>query len=167
MLVNELHSGGIRALYDYDNTIFDNLSLPDGIDAGAVVDRIILKYGDTPIFAPDPAVIKYYIGRWSVRRSPIWERYKEVIEAQYNPIENYDRYEKGTNTVENTISADNASTYQPDTKTIATPDMHVHGNIGVTTAAKMQSEIMELLPQFDVVEFIADDFKSEFCLYVY
>lgn len=167
MFVNELHSGGIRALYDYDNTIFDNLVLPDGIDAGEVVDRILLKYGDTPIFAPDPAVIKYYIGRWSEHRARIWERYKEVVEAQYNPIENYDRYETGTNTVENTISADNASTYQPDYKTIATPDLHIHGNIGVTTAAKMQSEIMELLPKFDVVDFITDDFKVEFCLYIY
>lgn len=167
MFVNQLYSGGIRALFDYDNTIFENIELPDGIDARKVIDRIIFKYGDTPIFCPDPAVIKYYIKSWSGRRKSIWERFKEVIEAEYNPIENYDRYEKGVNTVENTISADNATTYQPDYKTIATPDMHIHGNIGVTTAAHMQSEIMQLLPDFDVIDFIADDFKSEFCLYIY
>lgn len=167
MFVNELYSGGIRALFEYDNTIFNGLTVPDGIDAAEVIDRIILKYGDTPIFCANPDVIKYYIGRWSERRGEVWARYKEVIDAKYNPIENYDRYETGENVVEEQISADNASTYQPDRKTLASPNMHIHGNIGVTTAAQMQKEILDLIPQFDVVDFIADDFKSEFCLYVY
>ena len=167
MFINMLYQGGIRAILDYDNTIFDNLVTPEDIDADAVIDRIIFKYGDTPLYCPEPAVIKFYIGKWSERRLAVWERYKEVIEAQYNPIENYDRYEKGTDTNETTISADNATTYQPDTKHVRTPDLHIHGNIGVTTAAKMQSEILDLLPRFDVIDFIADDFKSEFCLYMY
>ena len=167
MFINELHQGGIRAIIDYDNTVFDNMVLPENIELSDVVDHILFKYGDTPLFAPDPEVIKFYIGKWSARRLPLWNRYIEVVSAEYDPIENYDRYESGTDTTELQISADNASTYQPDSKSIRMPDLHMHGNIGVTTAATMQKEILDLLPRFDVIDFIADDFKAEFCLLVY
>lgn len=167
MFINELHQGGIRAIVDYDNTVFDEMVVPDGIELADVVDRILFKYGDTPLFAPDPAVIKFYLGKWSSRRLPLWNRYIEVASAQYDPIENYDRYESGADTTELQISADNASDYQPDSKSIRTPDLHIHGNIGVTTAAKMQSEVFDLIPRFDIIDYIADDFKAEFCLYIY
>lgn len=167
MFVNELKQGGIRALLMYDDTLFDNFTTPDGIDKNAAIDNILYKYGDTPLHTPDPAIIKYYLGKWSERRGALWTRYKETAEAEYNPIENYDRYEEGTDATENTVSADNATTYQSDTKHERTLNLHTHGNIGVTTAAHMQSELMDLIPRFDVYEFIADDFKSEFCLYLY
>ena len=139
MLVNELHQGGIRALLAYDNTIFDDMVVPEDMDPNDIIDRIIYKYGDTPLFTPDPSVIKFYIGRWSRRRLSLWERYKAAIELEYNPIENYDRTEKETldhglkvshtgtvtdapsgiitdsidRTTEQQRSADNAATYQP------------------------------------------------------
>lgn len=179
MYVHELHQGGIRALLDYDNTIFDNMVVPEDIEVEDVVDHILYKYGDTPLFSPDPSIIKFYVGRWSKRRLSLWERYKEVIEQKYSPIENYDRYDKGSvefspaTTYERTISADNASTYQPDSKDIRSgkditgTELHSHGNIGVTTAASMQREILDLIPRFDLIDYIADDFKSEFCLLMY
>lgn len=136
MFVNEIHHGGIRALYDYDNTIFDNLNLPENISAQLVTDHILFKYGDCPLFCPDPEVVKYYIGTWSNRRLPLWERFKTAVETEYNPLENYDRTEVTTDyfthghkvntdddlthglTTEAQISADNVSTYQPDSKAI-------------------------------------------------
>lgn len=93
MYVNEMRQGGVRALLDYDNTLFDNMVVPSGVQLGDVVDNIIFKYGDAPLFSPDPAVMKYYIGAWSNRRLAQWERFKEAILAEYNPIENYDRHE--------------------------------------------------------------------------
>lgn len=96
MLVNELHQGGIRAILDYDNTVFDNMVLPEDVSLDLVVDNILYKYGDAPLMTPDPAVLKFYIGRWSARRVSLWERYKAAVEAEYDPIQNYDRTEKKT-----------------------------------------------------------------------
>lgn len=148
MMVNELHQGGIRALIDYDPTIFDNLVLPDDINddytKALLIDNILYKYGDTPLFSPDPSVIKFYIGRWSVRRSPLWERYYNAVIADYDPLENYDRNEKrefthgkkvtyggtitdtpsGSIKIErddkntDSMSADNAATFQPDRESV-------------------------------------------------
>lgn len=167
MLVNELHQGGISALLDFDPTIFDDIQLPDGVDASAVVDAIIFKYGDTPLMHPDPAIMKYYIPVWSARKLGAWNRYKKAIETNYEPLNNYDRYEEGSSTAENTISADNASAYQPDSKTVVTPALHTYGNIGVTTSQQMLAAELDLVQRLDLINYIADDFRSEFCLDIY
>lgn len=179
MFVNELHQGGIRALLDYDNTIFDDMVVPEDVDLADVVDHIIYKYGDTPLFSPDPSIIKFYIGRWSKRRLSLWERYKAAIEIEYAPLENYDRTDKGTITFEPTttyerkISADNATDYQPDSKDIRAgkdttgTELRSHGNIGVTTSQQMLASELDIIPRLDLIDYIADDFKAEFCLLMY
>ena len=203
MFVNELYQGGIRALLDWDNTLFDNMSLPEDVSLEDVVDHIIFKYGDAPLFSPDPAVMKYYITKWSARRLSQWIRFKNAIEEEYNPLENYDRTEETTDylthghkvvtnddlthglTTEGQISADNVSTYQPDSKAINSGkdqrdldethsgqdkrdyDSHIHGNIGVTTSQQMLTSELELIPMLDLLDFIADDFHSEFNIMIY
>lgn len=167
MFVNEMHQGGIAALLDYDNTIFDGIVLPTGISAEDVIDKIIFKYGNTPLMHPDPAVMAYYIPKWSARRLAIWERYNKAINTEYDPLNNYDRYEEGKSTAENTISADNASEYQPDSKTIVTPELHTYGNIGVTTSQQMLEAELNIVTRLDLINYIADDFRNEFCLDVY
>lgn len=179
MFVNQLYQGGIRALLAYDSTLFDGMSLPEDVDLQTLVDRIVFNYGDAPLFCPDPAVMKYYITTWSAERLPLWNRFKTAVEMEYNPIENYDRNEEGENkfspatTYENKISADNASTYQPDRQTIGSGTdttefkNHVHGNIGVTTSQQMLQSELDLIPSLDIVDFIADDFHQEFNLLMY
>lgn len=203
MFVNELYQGGIRALLDWDNTLFDNMSLPEDVSLDDVVDHIIFKYGDAPLFSPDPAVMKYYITKWSARRLSQWTRFKNAIEEEYNPLENYDRTEETTDylthghkvvtnddlthglTTEGQISADNVSTYQPDSKAINSGkdqrdldethsgqdkrdyNSHIHGNIGVTTSQQMLQSELDLIPKLDLLDFIADDFHSEFNIMIY
>lgn len=208
MFYNQIYQGGIRALLDYDNSIFDNFTSPadpDGvkIPEADIIDHIIYKYGDAPLFTPDPAVMKYYIGKWSARRLPIWERFYKAVLAEYDPLNNYDRTEKTTDylthghtvitdddltagtSVENQISADNASTYQPDSKAINSGkdqrdisekhtgidkrdyDSHVFGNIGVTTSQQMLTAELDLIPRLDVIDMIANDFHDEFNLMIY
>lgn len=238
MLVNELHQGGIRALLAWDPDIFANMVLPEGIEAADVEDHIIYKYGDAPLFSPDPDTVKFYIGRWSKRRLPLWERYKAAIELEYNPIENYDRNEYSkfthgkstahtgtitdtpsgtitdtpsgtiTDSVDSTIeqqrAADNSSTFEPMDKEINSgktnertytgykeersyqnyheertfnntdtdsgddiTDSRIHGNIGVTTSQQMLISELDLIPRLDLIDYIADDWHSEFCLQIY
>ena len=179
MLKNQLWQGGIRALLNYDNTIFDNMVVPEDVNISDIVDHIIMRFGDAPLAVPDPAVIKYYIGKWSSRRLFIWERFKKAIELEYNPIENYNRSEESSNefmpgsTREYQISADNASTYQPDRKEISSGKdessftSKISGNIGVTTSQQMLNSELDILARLDLLEFIAEDFHEEFNLMIY
>lgn len=159
MLYNELHQGGIRALLDWDDTIFDGMALPEGLDdedgvvRGLIIDDIILRHGDTPLFIPDATVMKYYVTSWSTRMLPVFTRMWAACTAEYNPIENYDRQEDRTETTEDTmgntrtldtntattgtetvtesgtrtsetgVSAENVTTFAPDNKTVETPDI--------------------------------------------
>lgn len=153
MLFNELHQGGIRALLDWDDTIFDGMVLPedlddaDGVVRGLIIDDIILRHGDTPLFIPDPAVMKYYVTSWSTRMLPVFTRMWAACQIEYDPIENYNRSEyrtettedtmgntrtldtntatTGTNTTEDSVSAENVTTFSPDTKSVQTPDLDV------------------------------------------
>lgn len=208
MFVNQIYQGGIRALLAYDNTLFDNFTAPTDpegtpVDLDLIINRILYKYGDAPLFTPDPAVMKFYIGQWSARRQPLWNRFYKSVLEEYDPISNYDRTEKTTDylthghtvttdddltagtSVENQISADNASAYQPDSKAINSGkdqrdisekhtgidkrdyDSHVFGNIGVTTSQQMLQSELDIIPELDLIEFVADDFHSEFNLMMY
>lgn len=217
MLFNELHQGGIRALLDWDPTLFDDMVLPEGLDdedgvvRKLITDDIILRHGDTPLFIPEPTVMKYYITSWSTRMLPVFTRMYAACMAEYDPIENYNRSEyrtettedtmgntrtldtatdtTGTNTTENSVSAENVSTFEPDNKTVETPDLNVadtgtitddgsydgsltidsniHGNIGVTTSQQMLEQELALVPKLDIIRIISDSWAAEFCLAVY
>lgn len=185
MFVNQLYQGGLRALINFDSTLFDNMTLPKDEDENEVasiqdiVDLILYKFGDAPLFTPDPAVLKYYITSWSARRVKIWERFYNAVSKEYDPLANYDRNEKSTNdfepgaSYETQISADNSSTYQPDRKSIGsgkdktTFESHITGNIGVTTSQQMLAAELDIAPRLDLLNFIADDWHSEFNLFVY
>lgn len=151
MLFNELHQGGIRALLDWDDTLFDGMVLPEGLDdedgvvRGLIVDDIILRHGDMPLFIPEPTVMKYYITSWSTRMLPVFTRMYDACMAEYDPIENYNRIEDrsettkdtmgntrtlntstattGTNTTEDSVSAENVTTFSPDTRSVQTPNL--------------------------------------------
>lgn len=195
MLVNQQAHGGTRALYEYDETLFDGLSVPEGVDKQLVIDDILFRHGDAPLAFPDPVIMKYYIGSWSSKFSPLWERMYSAITAEYNPIENYDRMEEKTETggssyeqsgtqsgtSEGQVSAENETGYQPDAKTIddsetsdegsseseLRTESRVHGNIGVTTSQQMLNQELDLLPRLDIVRYISDSYKAEFCLGYY
>lgn len=88
----------IMGLYNYDNTIFDNLMLPDGVDKPTLVDNIILETAELECIYPTPVFLKTAIGLWSNVQFLTWDRVYTAMNLEYNPIENYDRQETETTT---------------------------------------------------------------------
>lgn len=86
-------------LYNYDDSLFDNLSLPDDIDPDLVKGNILMECAELEVIYPDFDFMKGAIGAWSDNEVEIWKKVREMELAEYNPIENYDRYESE---VENT-----------------------------------------------------------------
>lgn len=102
-LTNDLASqlfatGSTVDLMKWDATLFDNLHVPDGIAGADVVDCILQLYGKQTLHHPDPAYMKHYIGRWSARKLPNWQKLYNTTILEYNPIHNYDRTENITDT---------------------------------------------------------------------
>ena len=80
--------GGIISLMQWDDTLFDGMVLPDGVDKDLVIDTIMQKYGDSPLDHEDPAYLKYYIPVWSKRNLDSWTKLFATLSFDYNPLEN-------------------------------------------------------------------------------
>lgn len=217
----------VIGLYNHDDSLFDNLILPDGVNRETVIDTILMTCNELEVLYPDFNFFKRAIGSWSAKEQKFWERVLEMENADYNPIENYDRYDneventgrnrKGNdNTVvsgntktkanDGTVSTDtniervagynsdnlavnsqntasntaNSTTENNTTGTTVqthndnsdeaenrVKSLHSHGNIGVTTVAQMMKEMIDVLPEVNTVNVIAESFKRRFCLLVY
>jgi len=83
-------------LYEYDPTIFDNLSLPEGLDKDTLVDNILLRSGEFEVIYPDADFMKFSIGAWSRKWNATIVRWVNALAIEYNPLENYNRYEHWT-----------------------------------------------------------------------
>lgn len=88
----------LLGMYKYDNTIFDNLVFPSGIDKTLAVNRILNKSEEFEVVYSDPDYLKDRIGIWG----EIWERtftkWVEALSVEYDPLYNYDRHEIYTDT---------------------------------------------------------------------
>ncbi len=127
-------------MYDYDNTLFDLMSLPEDIDKQTLIDTILLRSGEFEVLYSDPSFLKYSIGAWSRKWSNTFDRWNKALKLEYNPLENYDRQEDWTDggsasgtesgtssgntsgttssTTTNNVSADDAVDFTPKDQTV-------------------------------------------------
>lgn len=92
----------IIGLYNWDDHIFDKLHLPDDVDSDEVKQNILMECGELTVIYPDWDFMYQAIDWWSKKELPTWERVYNLTQAEYNPIENYDR-------IENEVEAENVS----------------------------------------------------------
>lgn len=86
----------VLGLYQWDNTLFSLLSLPEGLNKDTLVDLILSECSDLEILYPNPEVLKGLIGVWSATEQYTWGKLYATMQLQYNPIDNYDRTETRT-----------------------------------------------------------------------
>ncbi len=83
-------------LYNYDKTIFDELTFPAGIDHQTAVDTICLRGGEMGCIYTNPDFLRFAMRNWSAKNSEPIARILRALTEDYNPIHNYDRYEEAT-----------------------------------------------------------------------
>ena len=185
----------ITGLYDYDSSIFDNWTLPSGVERYQLIDLLIYECSGLELTLPNPDLFKRVTGLWTQRKSKAWTRALTAMNADYNPIHNYDRTEtleeeesgsggrsdEASGTSTETTAAFNSSNYTPKNKVQSSSEaessstfgrdrshtIRASGNIGVTTSQQMVEAEMTLAGKLDIYQIIAQDFKKEFCVMVY
>lgn len=112
----------IAGLYSWDDHIFDLLQLPSGVNRQAVIDNILLECAELTVIYPDWNFMRRAIGSWSAKELEVWNRLYDLEQMEYNPIENYDRFEDEVENI-SAINQENVS------------DKHLEssqtGNVGV------------------------------------
>lgn len=78
---------------DFLPSILDGVVVPAGIDVITLKSEIVLECGLlTPLYS-EPQVMKAAIAQWFAARTWTFEHLLKIINAEYSPIENYDRNE--------------------------------------------------------------------------
>lgn len=88
----------LNGMYQYDNTLFDGMILPEDYDRDALFAEIMARSGQLYPYHQVPTVLKSNIRLWFARNYLNFDRTIEALTADYNPIENYDRNELSTKT---------------------------------------------------------------------
>lgn len=116
--------------------LFQGLTLPEGLAKDTLTNNILLQGGEFEVLYSDPFFLQNAISIWADREADTFERWVNALAIEYAPLENYDRHENwtdtldsdgtsrttGTNdtstsgTVTTDVSAYDSSTYQPKDK---------------------------------------------------
>ena len=78
----------------YEPTLFDDIALPDNIDKQILIDTIIQHCGDLKPYYQHPLMLKHNITSWFSRMYFSFDKMMGALKSEFNPIENYDRYEE-------------------------------------------------------------------------
>ena len=70
-------------LYNYDNTIFDDLTVPAGIDKNLVQNTLMMETADLEVMQPDPVIMRQVLGWFSARRLDAWTRVYTALSSKY------------------------------------------------------------------------------------
>lgn len=194
----------ILGLYNHDHTLFTgHLVLPTGMSVDLQINAILRKCAELPLMWPNGDLMKSLISYWSREHLETWTRMWTVAQAEYNPLENYNRTEEWddeghqtrsnsgqqsstgsyteTNKVagynsETLVNKDQATGSNTGSQTASASETgadtghhegRTHGNIGVTTSQQMLQAELDVAPRLDIYDWIAEEFKHEFCLLVY
>lgn len=82
----------LLGLYNYDNSILDDLALPEELEESrdTITDNLLFETSEMEILYPDPVVLKAAIRVWSQKSLPVWQELYDTTQYEYNPIWNKD-----------------------------------------------------------------------------
>lgn len=109
---------GLEIFLDYENkSLFDLLTVPEGIVKNDLVDNIMLECGEFETLYADPDFMRSAIGAWSNKHQRTFLKWVTALNIAYAPLENYDRMENWTdetdanttNTLNSTVNSSSTS----------------------------------------------------------
>lgn len=178
----------ILGLYNYDDSIFADFNVPQGMDKDVAIKKILFECAELGLVYTEPDTVKSLIKNWTETHMDNWNRMYEAFTEEYNPIHNYDKHEEWTDEFDGTAGTDGTSerdvagfndntqlvneskiTNSEESTAANTNDHtgHIYGNIGVTTSQQMLEAEMELRSTYNMYKIISDSFKYNFCIMVY
>lgn len=81
-------------MFNFDPTLFDGLTFPEGIDKDIAVNTILMRSGEFELIYPDATFFKMQISMWGRKHFDTFKKWHEALSADYNPLYNYDRHEE-------------------------------------------------------------------------
>lgn len=81
-------------IYNYNNTLFNEIRFPDNIDKKSVVNQIMFQYGEFEVLYPNDEFLKMAINHFFDINYKLFKKWADSLELEYDPLENYNRHEE-------------------------------------------------------------------------
>ena len=117
-------------LYNYDNTLFDGLTLPAGIDKDICVNEILRRCGEFELIYSDLDFNKALITQFGKKHNRTFTKWIEGLSEEFNPLHNYDRHEVYTDVHKS------SATSESETETSSNADRKVSAYDATTMQPK-------------------------------
>lgn len=88
----------IMGMYEWDNTLFDGMSLPDNVPRETMINNILLETAELECIYPSAPFFKLALNMWSAMEVERWTKLEATQNYEYDPIENYNRIEEWSDT---------------------------------------------------------------------
>lgn len=119
-------------LYNYDNTLFNNLTFPSGIDKDLAVNQILMSCGEFELLYPNLEFMKYQIENWGKKNYFTFDKWVKALAEEFNPLYNYDRHEEYED-IRNRAASDKSTTDRTNTGTATNVEMTSNEGISDVT----------------------------------
>lgn len=83
----------LLGFYNYDDTLFNSIQLPTGIDKDTLVNNILLECGEFEVLYANYTFYKNAVEHFFLLNFDLFKRWIDALNLEYNPLENYDRIE--------------------------------------------------------------------------
>lgn len=98
-------------MYNFDNTLFDKLTFPAGIDRDLAIERILNKSEEFELVYSDFDYLQDRIGIWGEIWEHTFKKWVDALSVEYDPLHNYDRHEVYTDTHQRAYSDESNRSY--------------------------------------------------------
>ena len=129
--------------------LFQGLSLPEGLAKDTLTNNILLQGGDFEVLYSDPFFLQNAISIWADREAATFKRWVDALAIEYAPLENYDRHENWTDTLDSDGTSRTTGTNDTSTSGTVTTDVSAYDSNGyqpkekVTTSDTIDNDTTE------------------------
>lgn len=89
---------GLENYLNPEQSVFDFMSLPAGIDRDVLISSILLRCQEFELLYSDPEFMISAVKVWSLKNYHTFNKWVTALNIQYDPLYNYDRTEEYTDT---------------------------------------------------------------------
>lgn len=170
-------------------TLFDDLVLPEQVERDTVINRLLLETMELEVMISSGPIMQEALGVYSKSQLPVWQRYADSLYLNYDPFVTDETTEtssssantSGQNTGSDSTTrevtgfdSNNLQTAEKSTTELGTGNtVDTSGSSTRTRTGRAGKDPQDLvqkqiaLAKENLVEYIVNDIKQQFCLLVY
>ena len=84
----------LMGLYNFDNTLFQGIELPEGLDGDILAPELLQRCGSFELLYPNLEYMKFMIPWWFAKNNDTFTIWIAVLKEEYDPLYNFDGHEE-------------------------------------------------------------------------